>query len=240
MSEDEIVKHTKKLYKIWFSGEHTIWHKLGEFLLEIIIIVFAVSISIWFHNLSEHKQQQKEVKAFLIGLKSDLTDDIKEMNGDKNSYINQKILFSYIAGLKINELPSRDTLNKYGEYFNNTTEFNPNDGRFQGFKSSGKIGTIEDGELQNDIMDLYEEDVPSLLASTKIYVTLKLKFFDLIFKNLKRTSDSTTNMISFLRSDETNILSSYLGAPIQVISRYDICIQKMNKIIAEIDKEYGP
>jgi hypothetical protein len=240
MSEDEIVKHTKKLYTIWFSGEHSIWHKLGEFLLEIIIIVFAVSISIWFHNLSEHKQQQKEVKAFLLGLKSDLTDDIKEMNGDKNSYLNQKILFSYIARVKLSESPNRDTLNKYKDWFNNTTEFNPNDGRFQGFKSSGKIGTIEDGELQNDIMDLYEEDIPALLSSTKMYVTFKLKFFDLIFKNLKRTSDSTTNMISLLRSDEANTLSDFLGSPVQVIGRYDLCIQQMKKIIGKIDKEYGP
>jgi hypothetical protein len=44
-----------------------------------MIIIFAVTISIWFHNLSEHKHQQEEVKQFLEGLKSDLTRDIKEM-----------------------------------------------------------------------------------------------------------------------------------------------------------------
>ena len=62
----------RKLYKTWFSKEHSIWHKISEFLIEMCIIVFAVTISIWFHNLSEHRHQQEEVKQFLEGLKADL------------------------------------------------------------------------------------------------------------------------------------------------------------------------
>src|SRR4051812_19152197 len=47
MAELEVVKHTKKVYKIWNSKEHSFWHKAKEFLIEIFIIVFAVSLSIW-------------------------------------------------------------------------------------------------------------------------------------------------------------------------------------------------
>jgi hypothetical protein len=148
MAEDEIVKHSKKIYKTWFNKELSIWHKMSEFLIEMMIIIFAVSISIWFHNLSEHKHQQVEVKQFLEGLKADLTQDIKEMNDDKQSFIKQKIIFNYLSRLKKNEAPSKDTLNKYNNWLFNTTVLNPNDGRFQGFKSSGKIGTIENKNLQ--------------------------------------------------------------------------------------------
>ncbi len=70
MAEDEIIKHTKKIYKTWFNKEFPFWHKISEFLIEILIIVFAVTISIWFHNLSEHKHQQEDVKQFLVGFKS--------------------------------------------------------------------------------------------------------------------------------------------------------------------------
>lgn len=237
MAEDEIAKHSRKIYKTWFNKELSIWHKISEFLIEMTIIVFAVSISIWFHNLSEHKHQQEEVKQFLTGLKSDLEQDIKEMENDKESYHKQSNLFTYLGRLKKNEMPNKDTLNANGNWLTNSTALNPNDGRFQGFKSSGKIGTIENDSLQNDIMDLYEEDIPALLHSTDAYIRIKTMFFDLLIKNTKRLTDSTDDMIEVIKTDESFNLCRALGNPAQVLERYDQCIQLMEKIIARIDKE---
>jgi len=239
MAEDEIAKHSRKIYKTWFNKELTIWHKISEFLIEITIIVFAVSISIWFHNMSEHKHQQEEVKQFLTGLKSDLEQDIKEMTNDKESYQKQSAIFTYLGRLKKNQIPNRDTLNANGNWLFNTTALNPNDGRFQGFKSSGKIGTIENDSLQNNIMDLYEENIPALLHSTDSYIRVKTMFFDLLNKNTKRLTDSTDNMIETMITDEAFNLCRSLGSPVQVLERYDQCIQLMERIIAQIDKEYG-
>jgi hypothetical protein len=238
MAEDEIAKHTKKIYKTWFNKELSFWHKLSEFLIEIAIIVFAVTISIWFHNMSEHRHQQEDVKQFLEGLKSDLTSDIDEMSIDIKSFENQRTIFSYLASLKKSQFPSRDTLNKYSNWLNNSTALNPNDGRFQGFKSSGKIGTIENKNLQNDIMDLYEEDIPMLLASTTSYNNTKMKLFDFLIENGKRLTDSTNNGIALLNADQAFYLSRALSTPGQAIERYHNCIQLMNKIIKEIDSEY--
>jgi|GEM_PF-5339102 len=167
MAEQEVIKHTKKIYKTWFSKEHSFWHKLGEFGVEILIIVFAVTISIWFHNWSEHTHQQAEVKEFLEGLKLDLLSDIQEMKSDQSSYEGQKRIFNYLAALKIGSPVSLDSMRKHQASLFNNTALNPNDGRFQGFKSSGKIGLIENHDIQNDIMDLYEEDIPALLSSTR-------------------------------------------------------------------------
>ena len=239
MAEDEIAKHTKKIYKTWFNKEFSIWHKLSEFLIEIIIIVFAVSISIWFHNRSEHAHQQEEVRTFLIGLKDDLSHDIAEMKEDSISYRNQARIFSYISGLKLKQLPDKDTLRAYGNWLFNTTEFEANDGRFEGFKSSGKIGFIENDSLQNDIMDLYQENIPGLLASTKMYLNFKLKLFDYVNKYQKRLTDSTTNFQYFWTIDEVNSLSGFMANPSQVIERYGKCIQLMEKINGEIEKEYN-
>ena len=239
MAEEEIAKHTKKIYKTWFNKELSIWHKLSEFLIEIIIIVFAVTISIWFHNLSEHKHQQEDVKQFLVGLKSDLTQDIQEIKNDMQSFSNQHIIFSYLAELKKNELPNKDSLIKYRNWIYNATALNPNDGRFQGFKSSGKIGTIENKELQNDIMDLYEEDIPMLLASTTTYNNTKMQFLEFLIKNEKRVTDSTKNTVNILSEDEAFNLSRALSTPDQTLERYQMCMDLMHKIIGEIDKEYN-
>ena len=238
MAEDEVIKHTKKIYKTWMSRDIPFWHKISEFLIEILIIVFAVTISIWFHNLSEHRHEQADVRYFLEGLKSDLTSDIKEMKSDKESYLFQKTLFSYLSHLRIEEPVSLDTLRKYRNWLQNTTGLNPNDGRFEGFKSSGKIGTIENKGLQNDIMDLYEEDIPALLTSSRYYTSTKLKLFDFFYKNLKRTTDSTSNLAILLKTDEGHNLSDALHSPDQIIGQYDDCIALMTKIIGEIDNQY--
>jgi hypothetical protein len=238
MSEDEIVKHTKKFYKIWFSKEHSLWHKLSEFLVEIIIIVFAVSVSIWFHSRSEYAHQQEEVKQFLLGLKADLTNDIREMQNDEASYEMQKKIFSYITSIRLEQRPSKDTVRKYQNWLFNTTRLNPNNGRYEGFKSSGKIGSIEDPELQNDIMDLYQENIPALLASSDAYIENKKKLFDFVIKNEKRLTDSTSNLTEILKTDEGFLICSFLRNPEQVFQRYDGCISLMQKIIGEIKRKY--
>ena len=112
MAEQEVAKHTKKIYKIWNSKEHSFWNKTKDFLIEIFIIVFSISISIWLHDKSEHSHQQKEVKEFLLGLREDLLADIHEMNDDKESYLNQDKTFNYIASVKPNQTLSVDSLDK--------------------------------------------------------------------------------------------------------------------------------
>jgi hypothetical protein len=239
MAEQEVIKHTKKIYKIWNSKEHSLWQKLKEFLLEVFIIVFAVSLSIWFHNRSEHAHQQEDVKQFLLGLKNDLKSDLGEMQDDKESYLKQQSTFRYITSIKLNQDLNNDSLRSYNNWIFNTTALQPNNGRFEGFKSSGKMGEIENRELQNDIMDLYQEDIVSLLAATDSYISSKRNFFDYINKNRKRLTDSTYNTSTILAEDEAQNICATLSSPGQVLDRYDKCIAKMKKIIAEINVEYG-
>jgi len=238
MAEDEVVKHTKKIYNIWTNHEVSFWHKAKEFFVEVLIIVFAVTLSIWFHNWAEHTKQQEDVKEFLLGLKSDLQHDIAEMKGDKESYLMQEAGFSYITRVKMHQQLRIDSLNKYANWLFNTTALNPNNGRFEGFKSAGKIGFIENRELQNYIMDLYQEDIVALLASTAGYIEVKKQFFDYVRKNNKRVTDSTSNIATILVEDECQNICRSLNRPIQVLERYDACISKMQIIITEIDKEY--
>ena len=51
MAEHEIIKHTKKAFKILKSSDMSLKNKLADILTEILIIVFAVSISIWLSNI---------------------------------------------------------------------------------------------------------------------------------------------------------------------------------------------
>lgn len=240
MAEQEVIKHTKKIYKIWGDKKHGFWHKVKEFALEVFIIVFAVSLSIWLHSWSEHNHEQTEVKHFLLGLRSDLTKDVAEMQTDKKSYAGQQIVFKYIGGLKPGQPISIDTFAKYERFIFNIVALNPNDGRFEGFKSSGKIATIENEELQNDIMDFYQEDIDVLLLNTTSYITIKKQIFDYVFANAKkRYADSTSDVPEVLAQTQPRNLASVLGSNEDITACYNQCINKANKIIAAIDKEYG-
>jgi len=239
MAEQEVIKHTKKVFKIWNNKEHSFWYKAKEIFIEIFIIVFAVSLSIWLHDKNEHSHQQKEVKEFLLGLREDLLSDINEMKDDKQSYLNQGRAFRYIASDKLRPTLNIDSLKKYENWLFTTTRFDQNNGRFEGFKASGKIGAIENKIIQNNILSLYQENIPSLFESIDPYLRIKNQWFDFIIKNRKRITDSTTNFSTLLLTDEAQNLCVSLTNPAQIISRYDICINKMKTIVTEIENEYG-
>ena len=238
MAEQEVIKHTKKLFGIW-ETKNPIWHKIGEFLVEIFIIIFAITISIYFHDRSVLKHQRHETKEFLLGLKQDLTTDIEEMNQDKNSFIQSEKVFYYITGRKLGEPLNADTIRKYYGSIFNTTGLIPNSGRFEGFKSSGKMGTIENKELQNNIMDLYQENIPNLINSTNFYTSKKQSLFEYDYMNRKRLTDSTSNLVSVLSSDPAYNICNSLTFEQEILVRYDTCINKMNSIIRDINKQYG-
>jgi hypothetical protein len=80
MADEELIKkHAKTAYKVFKTPDMGWKHKLKEISLEIVIIVFAVTISIWFHNWSERLKNSKEEKEFFASLKKDLLEDKKEM-----------------------------------------------------------------------------------------------------------------------------------------------------------------
>jgi len=237
MAEQEVIKHTKKVFGLWQTN-NPVWHKIAEFLLEIFIIVFAITVSIYFHDRSELKHQRHETKEFLLGLKQDLKTDIEEMNQDKSSFIQSQRAFNYITSRKLNESLNPDTIRKYSGWIFNTTGLVPNSGRFEGFKSSGKMGTIENKELQNNIMDLYQENIPNLINSTNFYTSKKQGLFEYVNLNRKRLTDSTTNLVSVLSSDAAYNICVTLTFVQEILDRYDTCINKMKAIIRDINKQY--
>ncbi len=237
--EDEISKHAVKAYKTIKEPKLPFWHKVKEISIEVDIIIFAVTLSIWFHDMSEHNHEQKDVKSFLLGMKRDLTSDIIQMNGDLDAYNKQGQAFNYIItptpGFKL----SKDSIRKHHDYIYNTTSFVANNGRYEGFKSSGKLGNIEDDSLQNNITTLYQSIIPSILASTNSYIQRKQYFFEYLNKNIKRNPDGTTNILAALSSDEAVNIGNTLAFVSEITDRYKSAIKKSQQIINEINADYN-
>jgi len=237
--EHEITGHSLKAFKIAKNSSLTIWEKVKEVGIEVLIIVFAVSLAAYLERWKEHLHEQADAKDFLLGLKTDLENDVKEMHEDVDSYVMSGLAFKYISTLKPGDSLRVDTMRKYSNYISNTTGLIVNSGRFEGFKSSGKIMTIENKELQNDIMDFYQENIPNLLTSTNSYTKRKQDLFQYIAETKKRDKAGNTNMIELLETDQAKNLAESLAFTQEILTRYDSTSSKARRIIDAIKKEYG-
>lgn len=62
-----------------------------------------------------------------------------------------------------------------------------NVGNFEGFKSSGKIGYIEDEKLKQKILSYYQLWVPSINQVDKVYDDFLFKSFDKMIENADKS-----------------------------------------------------
>ena len=239
MAEQEVIKHTKKIFSIW-NDKKGFWHKLREFVIEIAIIVFAVSLSIWFHGRSEHRHQQQVAREFLTGLKADLESDIAELTDVKKSYQTQQKAFSYFKKVIAKDsLLVLDSVKQYsGWVFFSTTTFRPKTSRFEGLKSAGQLYYIDNKELLNEILALYQDKLPWLNQLIISYVDFKTgKLMDYYDNHLSEQGDYTTRLNALIRLP---VMKNYLkrGALVeQIIDEVEKSIEQCKSIVALIEAD---
>ncbi len=239
MAEQEVAKHTKKVYKVWASKEHSWQHKVKEFFIEIVIIVFAVSLSIWFHNLSEKSHDRKEAKAYLEGLKKDLLKDIVEMREDSASFVDQHKFYTYLGSAPKGVLDTAMIIEN-SWMFSNQTALIPNISRFEALKYSGKMNIIENKELLDEILNLYEEKIPLLVnIATNANDYKNGSFNEYMDRHRYFLAAKQTE---FYKEIQTNVDLNYYFKRIAstmpyVIDRYRDVIQHNEKLVRMIDKE---
>ena len=176
--EEEVTKHTKKIYDV-MRGSQGFWHKVKEVSVEIFIIVFAVTLSIWLHGWSDHHHEQKEAREFLKGLRGDLTSDIRLMEENRDSAA--RVVANFRSLLAFDDNHVRDTtgagaISHRLDFMMNTTHANI--GRYEGFKSSGKMGTIEDDSLKQAILIYYQQTIPNLDDVENLVNSFQTKIMD--------------------------------------------------------------
>lgn len=239
MAEDEIRKHTKAAYKAWNDPHKSFKHKVKEVALEIVIIVFAVTLSIWLHNWSEGLKDKHEEKQFLLGLKEDLQKDTIEMASDRKSYVDVLTAFRYFRRVGVGEPLNADSLAAYNWTFFNTTQLIPNISRFEGLKGSGKLNIIENRDLLDHILDLYQEDIPYLQFLNQSFSDYKNRSI-MPFISAHATlnaKDSVINMTEMLHQPEMRMLLARADGVAGNVQQYTKCIADSRKIIELIDEE---
>jgi hypothetical protein len=170
MAEDEIIKkHTKAVYTTWTDPDKKWLHKLKDISVEVLIIVFAVSISIWFHSWAESRKDRREEKEFYRGLKEDLQADVKEMMNDRAALKEVLRQTIYLEKTGYGAIANQDSLMSYSSIFFTQAQINPRITRFEALKGSGKLDIIENKKKLYNITDLYQKIFPGIFRTNQTF-----------------------------------------------------------------------
>ncbi|WP_343556026.1 DUF6090 family protein [Sphingobacterium sp.] len=225
--QDEIIKHTKKIYKTAKEPKHSLGEKLKEISIEIFIIVFAVSLSIWLHGWSEHRHEQQEVKEFLEDLKVDLEKDVKDLE-KQNSYLAYTSegckFYGNLNQQKIDSLAKVNPIDRIKMNLNPIFKIR-NTGNYEGFRSSGKIGLIKDWKLKTGILEYYQTTVPAKDDWQTYYNSLVFKLAD----ELVAVPNANANPDIMYRA--INASPKVKGILMNAASQADMVIQLNEKVI---------
>jgi hypothetical protein len=235
MAELEVAKHGKNIVQLAVKKEHLVAHKLREIAIEIVTIAFAVSLSIWLHGMSEHRHEQKQVRTFLLGLKSDLQTDIASVKGYSEAYHSFDANFNYLAGLAPDAAPDAKFDAAYVLADVNGF-FKARNSRYEGFRLSGKLTSIEDEKLLNDILALYQEDYPAIQTSQGGWATRQQKLRAYLDDVLD--GDSTPQHYKALTAPKGKRMLRGMIASQQVYERFDAYAARARGIVKAIDAAY--
>ena len=229
--QDEIIKHSKKIYSEMNNKNHSFKEKTKDVLAEILIIVFAVSLSIWLHSWSEERHEHKDAQTFLIGLKEDLQNDISKLEETKKTFHHTQQQISFVLNLTQNKI---DSIKANNQQINSGTNFINtlvNNGRYEGFKSSGKINTIENQNMRNMILSYYQQTIPQIYFVEQSYERLSSKYVDVLIDGKEDEDINKT----ILKKNTKIVLSGINNFTKQSQKSYEDAIKQAREIIKAID-----
>jgi hypothetical protein len=233
---DLIKKHGKKALGMEEHGHHkqTWRQRLPDILLEIAIIVFAVTLSIQLHSWHEHSLEREKERKFLVGLRQDLQQDLREMSRDSGSYqVQLRGLRYYLAFAAGKQRP--DSVNHYQWTLRNATVLIPNNSRFEGLKSAGEIDIIENEDMLNGILDYYQELIPDLVLNADAYSQYKQQHIGGYLD--EHLAPDQHNLAVVLASNPMqNYLMRWQNIP-GIISKYHGVMQHSRHLLRQINSQ---
>jgi len=237
--EHEIMGHTKKAVKIAKNKEKAFGEKFKEILIEVAIIIFAVSFAAFIERTREHYKEQSEAKEFLIGLSNDIKNEVNQVKNSKMQM--EKLVADYTTLLHFTN-KTLDSVEKTKVKRSFTIpKFNsrPLNGRYEGFKSSGKIQTIGNDSLRNNILKLYQEAVPFIDFSENAFNGNQARLEEILFSGQGDKSKEDNPLKVIISPRGKLALTFAISYSNGVISGYDNMIKQAQKVQNEIKKEYG-
>jgi hypothetical protein len=237
--EHEIADHTKKALRAIKDHDKSLWGKTKEIILEVLIIVFAVTFAAFIERTREHYKEKAEAKEFVVGLKGDIANAISTLKTSESDIDSMRSSYSFLAQLKSSSIDSVVKATKHSNFSISKFDTHLTNGRYDGFKSSGKIQTIEDDSLRNNILKFYEEDVPFVDFSEGVFNANQVRLEDYVLNNANNGSQTLKGLLTLLTTYKCRMIFTFsLGYSDAVLKGYSAALKQAEKVQAEIDKVY--
>lgn len=239
MAEQEVIKHVKAAVAISKDKTKKWQTKVLDILLEIGIIVFAVTLSIWLHNWSDSSKDREEEREFLTGLKGDIQADMAEMRADSTAYRAEQKAIGYFLRVGEGEAINKDSLHIYRDMLFGDAHINPRSSRFEALKGSGRMNIIRNKQLLLDITDLYSKDFPAIEIRNVFVNSLRQNsLIPFVDSHLQLdAAGHETNWQELLRMSQMRLMVKTQATISNNILTYEIGIKKCEDIIGEIDRQ---
>lgn len=239
MSEEKIIKHAHNAVHIAEDRSKPWNHKIKELLEEILIIIVAVSITLAFHNWNDWRSERKIEKEFLAGTSEDLKKSAELVDaGVRDLSYGAKYYDKVWQQIKTNKIDAAyiDT-NSY--QLMNTSYFVFDNGRFEGFKSSGYLRLIENQALLKDITTLFTLSIPfQERADDMIYSDRRKIYYETIGTKAPMDTNKVVHVSKIINDPAVRYQIVFYGNYIheRMRQKKDLAAE-MRSVAAEIDKE---
>jgi hypothetical protein len=178
MSEEKIIQHSANAVHVLQDKQKGWINKLKEFFLEILIIVFAVSITLLFHNWNDERHERRLAREFLTGIKSDLDSGVVETQEIMNWYQPTVDYYNKTCQQITTKQFNFAYLDSNSGHLLNTQYFDFDMGRFEAFKSSGYLRLIDNQTLLKDLTDLYTVGIPFEIQADHLVFDNRRRYYD--------------------------------------------------------------
>jgi hypothetical protein len=216
------------------QNTQSIWSNIQKMLREVLIIIFGVTISIWFANWNDKRKEREEVKTFLVDLREDLIEDTVSMNRRIELLKPNIQKYRFAINLTNTQLDSITKAKGSVKFNFDIIPLQFNNGNYQGFKSSGKIGYIDNKELKKQILLYYEQAIPSLKEVEIEYLAYQ-KALRNIFYDDEYSIKQKERQFFLDPKTKTGINNAILFSNI-IIQMSEISIQQADTLLLSIDK----
>lgn len=237
MSAHDVIKQSSRIAGVMKDQNKRMKHKLGEILLEIVIIVFAITLSLFFERWRQNVEDRELERTFLLGLNADLRKDVNQLESAAAKWVDMGKATQYFIKPENQIDWTQDSVNYWGSRCFHNVYFFPGTNRYEALKSTGKISVIKDERLQNDIVDLYQTKIPDLEQQLNFFNSFaNSQVMAHLVNNLKR--DENNNAVldkAFFADVRIRNLFSFYSIP-DILKRSDSTVQLSKRILSEIDE----
>ena len=137
---------------------------------EIILVVIGILIALGINNWNENRKTQEKIKQFLVSLKSELRNDLTEINGVTEAQVSRSNSITQAIELSKNSNVKTIILTDSIKYYNPGSNFTffPTVGSYNAANNAGLIENINNVELKRSVLDLYEHLYPRVIYNGAI------------------------------------------------------------------------